>query len=129
MIVLPAIDLYEKKAVRLYKGDYSAMTVYSADPVAVAAELERLGAEYVYMVDLEGARDGATPNLPVIERVAARLQPAEPRDAAVTRQLLQEFGFVDAELACQIADHVLAVDRDFRALRLLIGRDVLQFLG
>ena len=72
MIVLPAIDLYEKKAVRLYKGDYSAMTVYSADPVAVAAELERLGAEYVHMVDLEGARDGATPNLPVIERVAGR---------------------------------------------------------
>ena len=71
MIILPAIDLYEKKAVRLYKGDYQALTVYSEDPVSVAKDFEAQGASWVHMVDLEGARDGGTPNLPVVAGVAA----------------------------------------------------------
>ena len=71
MIILPAIDLYEKKAVRLYKGDYQAVTVYSEDPVSVAKDFEAQGASWVHMVDLEGARDGGTPNLPVVAGVAA----------------------------------------------------------
>ena len=70
MILLPAIDLYEKKAVRLYKGDYRDMTVYSDDPVEIARDFEAAGATCVHMVDLEGARDGDTPNLSVVERVA-----------------------------------------------------------
>lgn len=71
MIILPAIDLYEKKAVRLYKGDYQAVTVYSEDPVSVAKDFETQGASWVHMVDLEGARDGGTPNLSVVTGVAA----------------------------------------------------------
>lgn len=71
MIILPAIDLYEKKAVRLYKGDYQAVTVYSEDPVSVAKDFEAQGASWVHMVDLEGARDGGTPNLSVVTGVAA----------------------------------------------------------
>ena len=71
MILLPAIDLYEKKAVRLFKGDYASMTVYSDDPVAVARDLRDCGAGYIHTVDLEGARDGSTPNLDVVERIAA----------------------------------------------------------
>ena len=59
MIIFPAIDLYEGKAVRLLKGDYRNMTVYSDDPLAVARDFERQGATYVHLVDLEGARDGA----------------------------------------------------------------------
>ena len=70
MIIFPAIDLYEKKAVRLYKGDYAAMTVYSDDPVSVARDFEAAGATHIHMVDLEGARDGSTPNLDVVTRVA-----------------------------------------------------------
>ena len=66
MILLPAIDLYEKKAVRLYKGDYANMTVYSDRPAQVAAAFRAAGAEHIHMVDLEGARDGTTPNLDIV---------------------------------------------------------------
>lgn len=69
MILLPAIDLYEGKAVRLYKGDYREMTIYSDDPASVAADFQRAGAQWVHMVDLEGARDGTTPNFDVVSRV------------------------------------------------------------
>lgn len=72
MILLPAIDLYEGKAVRLYKGDYSKMTVYSDDPAEKAAEIASAGAEWIHLVDLEGARDGTMPNLPVILSILAR---------------------------------------------------------
>lgn len=69
MLIFPAIDLYEKKAVRLYKGDYSQMTVYSDDPLSVARDFEAAGAEWIHTVDLEGARDGTTPNLDVIRAI------------------------------------------------------------
>lgn len=69
MIIFPAIDLYEKKAVRLFKGDYNQMTVYNDDPVAQAKEFEKKGAAHIHLVDLEGARDGTTPNLDVIKRI------------------------------------------------------------
>lgn len=71
MIIFPAIDLYEKKAVRLYKGDYSQMTVYSENPLEVAKGFRADGAEYIHMVDLEGAKDGTTPNFDVVAAVAA----------------------------------------------------------
>lgn len=71
MLIFPAIDLYEGKAVRLYKGSYDEMTVYSGDPVAVARDFAAKGARQMHAVDLEGARDGGTPNLGVIERIAA----------------------------------------------------------
>ena len=69
MIIFPAIDLYEKKAVRLFKGDYNRMTVYNEDPAAQAKEFEKKGATHIHLVDLEGARDGTTPNLDVIKRI------------------------------------------------------------
>ena len=70
MIVFPAIDLVQQKAVRLFKGEYANMTVYSDDPVAVARDFEAAGATHIHMVDLEGAKDGTTPNLAIVERVA-----------------------------------------------------------
>ena len=70
MILFPAIDLYEKKAVRLYKGDYRQMTVYSENPLEVAQTFERLGATAVHLVDLEGAKTGTTPNLEVVKSIA-----------------------------------------------------------
>ena len=72
MKIFPAIDLYEKKAVRLYKGNYAEMTVYSDDPVAVALDFEKQGAECIHMVDLEGAKRGDTPNLSVVADVAKK---------------------------------------------------------
>lgn len=70
MNIFPAIDLYDKKAVRLLKGDYSKMTVYSDDPLKVAQDMEKKGAKFIHMVDLEGAKNGDTPNLSVVRRVA-----------------------------------------------------------
>ena len=66
MIIYPAIDLYEGKAVRLYKGDYAQMTVYNEDPVAVALDFKAQGATHIHLVDLEGARSGLTPNLETV---------------------------------------------------------------
>lgn len=70
MNLFPAIDLVGGKAVRLYKGDYAQMTVYSHHPLEVAEDFERCGAKYIHMVDLEGARDGGTPNLSTVREVA-----------------------------------------------------------
>ena len=71
MILYPAIDLYQGKAVRLRKGNYSEMTVYSDDPVGLARSMQAEGADHLHLVDLEGARDGSTANLATIEAVAA----------------------------------------------------------
>ena len=70
MILLPAIDLYEGKAVRLKKGDYAEMTVYREDPVNLASEMEAQGAEWIHIVDLEGAKSGLAPNLPIAREIA-----------------------------------------------------------
>lgn len=70
MIIFPAIDLYDRKAVRLYKGDYQNMTVYSENPIEIARDFEAAGATHIHMVDLEGARDGTTPNLDIVAQVA-----------------------------------------------------------
>ncbi len=71
MLIFPAIDIYDGKAVRLFKGDYEKMTVYSDDPPAFAADFKAKGATHLHLVDLEGARDGTTPNLEIIKKIAA----------------------------------------------------------
>ena len=63
MLIFPAIDLYEGKAVRLYKGDYAQMTVYSDHPEEIAMDFAAKGATHAHLVDLEGAKNGTTPNL------------------------------------------------------------------
>lgn len=69
MKLYPAIDLYEGKAVRLFKGEYQQMTVYHENPVAVAMDFQKAGATCIHLVDLEGAKLGTTSNLPVIEKI------------------------------------------------------------
>lgn len=69
MILFPAIDLYEGKAVRLYKGDYNKMTVYSDNPISVALEFVKSGCSHVHIVDLEGAKSGTTPNFETVKRI------------------------------------------------------------
>ena len=66
MILFPAIDVVGGKAVRLYKGDYDQMTVYSDHPEAIALDFKNCGANHIHIVDLEGARDGGTPNLDTV---------------------------------------------------------------
>ena len=69
MLIFPAIDLYEKQAVRLFKGDYAQKTVYSSTPLSVAKDFEAAGATCAHIVDLEGAKTGGTPNFEVIAEI------------------------------------------------------------
>ena len=69
MILFPAIDLFEGKAVRLYKGDYAQMTVYSEHPEEIARDFTACGATHIHLVDLEGARSGETPNLDTVLKI------------------------------------------------------------
>ncbi len=72
MNIFPAIDLYDKKAVRLYKGNYEEMTVYSENPIEIAYDFESKGAKFIHMVDLEGAKNGTTPNIEIVKEVATK---------------------------------------------------------
>ena len=69
MYIYPAIDLYGGKAVRLFKGDYARMTVYSDDPVSVAKDFVAAGASHIHLVDLEGAKIGKPANLDPIAKI------------------------------------------------------------
>ena len=76
MNIFPAIDLYEGRAVRLYKGDYENVTVYAEDPTDVALDFLRAGAKYIHLVDLDGARDGSTANIETVKRLRLALPDA-----------------------------------------------------
>ncbi len=69
MLIFPAIDLYDGKAVRLFKGDYAQMTVYNENPLSVARDFVAAGATCLHLVDLEGAKLGTTPNLEIIRSI------------------------------------------------------------
>ena len=69
MNIFPAIDLYEKQAVRLLKGDYAHKTVYSDDPIEIAYDFEAAGARFIHVVDLEGAKEGFPPNFGIIKSI------------------------------------------------------------
>lgn len=71
MRIFPAIDIIGGKAVRLFKGDYAAMTVYNDDPSSVARDFANEGAEYLHLVDLEGAKSGDTPNIETVKKIRA----------------------------------------------------------
>ena len=71
MYILPAIDLIGGKAVRLLMGDYEKVTVYSDHPQEKAEEFMKAGAEWIHIVDLEGAKSGQTPNIETIKAIAS----------------------------------------------------------
>jgi len=73
MIIYPAIDIKDGKCVRLVQGRFDDETVYSDDPVEVALKWERLGAQFLHIVDLDGARMGEPRNAKVISEIAARV--------------------------------------------------------
>ena len=71
MKIFPAIDIFDGKAVRLFKGDYNQMTVYSDNPVEIALDFKKNGAKCMHLVDLEGAKTGGTPNAPTIKELVS----------------------------------------------------------
>ena len=118
MVIYPAIDLYGGKAVRLFKGDYAQMTVYHNDPTAVARDFAACGATHIHLVDLEGAKDGTSPNLATICRLKSQTglfcqtgggirtmeEVAKRLDAGIDRVILgtaavTEKGFVEAAVS------------------------------
>ena len=72
MYIIPAIDLIDGKAVRLQKGDYNKVTVYSDSPAEVAESFERDGAKMLHVVDLDGAKDGTTANFDTVREITRR---------------------------------------------------------
>ncbi len=69
MNIFPAIDLIDGCAVRLFKGDYAQKTVYSDSPADVAKSFVQAGAEYIHIVDLDGARDGSNANIETVREI------------------------------------------------------------
>lgn len=70
MKLFPAIDIVNGKAVRLFKGDYDKMTIYSEHPELIAKDFYSKGAKCIHVVDLEGAKNGGTPNIETIKKIA-----------------------------------------------------------
>ena len=73
MIIYPAVDVKDGKCVRLVQGRFSDETIYSENPVEVALKWEKLGAPYLHVVDLDGARTGEPQNIAVISEMAVKL--------------------------------------------------------
>ena len=71
MVLFPAIDILSGKAVRLYKGDYNAITVYSERPWEFAEDFVDKGCSAIHIVDLDGAKSGETVNIDTVKRIAA----------------------------------------------------------
>ena len=73
MIIFPAIDIKDNKCVRLIQGDFNKVTVYSEDPLKMAKKWEDEGAEFLHLVNLDGARDGGFANKESIEKIAKNI--------------------------------------------------------
>jgi len=73
MLIIPAIDLQNGDAVRLYQGDYNQKTIYSNNPVEIALGFQQMGAKYLHVVDLDGAKGGNTANIETIRKIRAAI--------------------------------------------------------
>ena len=130
--LVPAIDLRDGNCVRLYQGRFDAETVYDADPVRVLAGYRALGARYVHVVDLDGARDGSQGNRAVIERLAdafhdVRLQVGggiREREVAASLLALGVARVVIGSVAVARPAEVQAWMREFGADRVVLAFDV-----
>ncbi|MDR1131233.1 MAG: 1-(5-phosphoribosyl)-5-[(5-phosphoribosylamino)methylideneamino]imidazole-4-carboxamide isomerase [Oscillospiraceae bacterium] len=119
MDLYPAIDLRGGKAVRLVRGDYDKMTVYSDAPAVVAAGFRRAGAEYLHLVDLDGARDGNTPNYALIKSIVAESGLRAEVGGGV-RSMAVVRGYLDAGAMRVIIGTAAVTDPDF--LRTALAR-------
>ena len=72
MKLFPAIDIKDKKAVRLSQGDFNQQTVYSTNPLEVAKKWQAAGSEWLHMVDLDGAKDGVSKNVEITREIISQ---------------------------------------------------------
>jgi phosphoribosylformimino-5-aminoimidazole carboxamide ribotide isomerase len=129
VIVYPAIDILEGKAVRLARGNFEARTVYDADPVDAARRWVQEGARVLHVVDLDGARSGSPANLETVARIAREVgvpiqlggglrsvgAVADAVRAGVTRVVLGTAAYTDVDFLDEVvAEHgdrvVVSVD-------------------
>ncbi len=129
MIIFPAIDLYGGKAVRLYKGDYDQMTVYSEHPEEIARDFSSKGADHIHIVDLEGARDGTTPNIETVKKILKELPFAEIGGGIRSMETVDKY--ISAGASRVILGTAAVSDREFllRALdkygaKIAVGADI-----
>ena len=137
MLIFPAIDLYEGNAVRLYKGDYRQMTVYSENPPELAEAFAAQGAACLHLVDLEGAKLGTTPNLETVKKIRAAaplfmelgggvrsMETVETYlDAGIDRVILGTAAVTDPDFLCAAVEKYgekIAVGADIRDGRVAI---------
>lgn len=112
MIIFPAIDIYEGKVVRLLKGDYSKMTVYSENVAEKAREIEAEGGEWVHLVDLEGAREGTALNFCYVEEICKKTKlKVEIGGGIRTDETVEKY--INAGVSRIILGTKAATDRDF----------------
>ncbi len=112
MIVLPAIDILAGRAVRLAQGDYDRVTVYNEDPVAQARDFAEQGAEWIHIVDLDGARDGVPGNIALVERIATEVGLPVQTGGGI-RSLDTMRRLVDVGVSRVVLGTKLATDREF----------------
>lgn len=131
MLLIPAIDLRGGRCVRLREGDFAAVTTYAIEPVALLSRYHGLGARWLHVVDLDGAKDGVTLNGDVIERLVRHpmlcLQVGGGvRSAAVIERLLSAgvARVVIGSAAVQRPEEVMTWLRGFGAERICVAFDV-----
>lgn len=112
MLIFPAIDLYGGKAVRLYKGDYDQMTVYSERPWEIAHDFEDCGAGCIHIVDLEGAKNGDTPNIDTVRRIVSESGLFSEIGGGIRSQSVIE-SYLDAGIDRVILGTAAVTDRAF----------------
>jgi len=132
MLIIPAIDLQGGQAVRLLQGDYGKKTIYSDDPAKVAQDFEAMGAKYLHVVDLDGAKTGSTVNLETIRRI--REKTAIPiqlgggiRNAKTVDMYLNEIGIdrvILGTVAVSQPDFVREMLQKHGPKRIVVGVDV-----
>lgn len=131
MKIYPAVDILGGKAVRLYKGDYSEKTDYG-DPVEAVMRLKELGAEFLHIVDLDGAKSGDTPNLGIISEIAKKTDVFVEVGGGI-RSIETVEKYLSNGLSRVIIGTAAVTDRDFlcKAVsrysdRIAVGADILD---
>lgn len=112
MLIIPAIDIKEGKVVRLFKGQFDKVTEYGSDPVEMAKHWEALGAQYLHVVDLDGAKEGGRGNREVITRLAKEVGiPVETGGGIRSREAVEEL--LDSGIDRVIIGTKVVEDMDF----------------
>lgn len=132
MLIIPAIDLLNSEVVRLYKGDYSQKTVYSKDPAALAMAFEKMGAQCLHIVDLDGAKKGGVSNIEAIRKIRQSVKiPLQVgggiRSAETVALYLEEIRInriILGTIAVQDIAFVKACIEKYTPERIMVGVDV-----